>query len=143
LLDAGIIYPISNFQWVSSMQVMLKKFGVTVVANVNNELVPTRVQTCRQVCINYRKLNTMTTKDYFPLPFFDQILECLARHAYYSFLDGYFGYNQISIAHEDQKKATFTCPFSTFAYLRMPYGLCNALATFQRCMLSIFSEMIK
>jgi len=69
------------------------------------------------------------------------MLERLAGHEYYCFLDGYSGYNQIPIALEDQEKTTFTCPFGTFAYRRMPFGLCNAPATFQRCMLSIFSDM--
>jgi len=85
----------------------------------------------------------MTTKDHFPLPFIDQMLEHIASHAYYSFLDGYSGYNKILIAREDQEKMTFTCPFGTFVYRRMPFGLCNAPATFQRCMLSIFSDMIE
>jgi len=69
LLDAVIIYPISDSQWVSIVQVVPKKFEVTVITNENNELVPTRVQTGRQVCIDYRKLNSMTRKDHFPLPF--------------------------------------------------------------------------
>jgi len=85
----------------------------------------------------------MTRKDHFPLPFMDQILERVASHEFYCFLDGYSGYNQIEIALEDQEKATFTCPFGTFAYRRMPFGLCNAPATFQRCMLSIFSDMVE
>ena len=58
-------------------------------------------------------------------------------------LDDYFGYFQIEIAVEDQEKTTFTCPFGTYAYKRMPFGLCNAPATFQRCMLSIFSDMVE
>ncbi|KAL4278191.1 hypothetical protein GQ457_03G008990 [Hibiscus cannabinus] len=73
----------------------------------------------------------------------DQILERVAGHEYYCFLDGYSGYNQIAIALEDQEKTTFTCPFGTFAYRRMPFGLCNAPPTFQRCMLSIFSDMVE
>jgi hypothetical protein len=85
----------------------------------------------------------MTRKDHFPLPFMDQILERVAGHEFYCFLDGYSGYNQIEIALEDQEKTTFTCPFGTFAYRRMPFGLCNAPATFQRCMLSIFSDMVE
>lgn len=143
LLDAGIIYPISDSQWVSPIQVVPKKSGVTVVANKDNELVPTRVQTSWRFCIDYRKLNSMTRKDHFPLPFIDQMLERLAGHAFYCFLDGYSGYNQIHISPEDQEKTTFTCPFGTFAYRRMPFGLCNAPATFQRCMLSIFSDMVE
>ena len=60
---------------------------------------------------------------------------------FYCFLDGYLGYYQIEITLEDQGKTTFTCPFGTFAFRRMSFGLCNALATFQRCMVSIFSDM--
>ncbi|KAH9659498.1 hypothetical protein KPL70_023866 [Citrus sinensis] len=71
------------------------------------------------------------------------MLDRLAGHEFYCFLDGYSGYNQIPIAPKDQEKTTFTCPFGTFAYRRMPFGLCNAPATFQRCMLSIFSDMIE
>jgi hypothetical protein len=95
------------------------------------------------VCIDYRKLNSATRKDHFPLPFIVQMVERLAGHAYYCFLDGYSGYNQVPVDPEDQEKTTFTCPFSTFAYLRMPFGLCNAPATFQRCMINIFSDMVE
>ena len=143
LLDVGIIYPISDSKWISPVQVVPKRSGVTVVKNEDNELVPQRLQTGWRVCIDYRKLNTTTRKDHFPLPFIDQMLERLAGHSYYCFLDGYSGYNQIAIAPEDQEKTTFTCPFGTFAYRRMPFGLCNAPATFQRCMTSIFSDMVE
>jgi len=122
LLDAGIIYPISDSQCVSPVQIVPKKSRVTVVTNENNELVPTHVQTGWRVCIDYKKLNSMTRKAHFSLPFIDQMLESLACHAYYSFLDGYLGYNQILIAREDQMKMTFTCPFGTLAYRRMPFG---------------------
>nr|XP_028964733.1 LOW QUALITY PROTEIN: uncharacterized protein LOC103417773 [Malus domestica] len=143
LLDAGIIYPISDSKWVSPTQVVPKKTGITVVKNDNNELVPTRMTTGWRMCVDYRKPNDSTRKDHFPLPFIDQMLERLAGHSFYCFLDGYSGYNQIPIAPEDQEKTMFTCPFGTFAYRRMPFGLCNALATFQRCMMSIFSGMVE
>ena len=91
----------------------------------------------------YRKLNKATRKDHFPLPFLDQMLDRLAGHEYYCFLDGYFGYNQIAIAPEDQEKTTFTCPYGTFAFRRMPFGLCNVPGTFQRCMMAIFSDMVE
>jgi hypothetical protein len=71
------------------------------------------------------------------------MVERLAGHEYYCFLDGYSGYNQVPVDPEDQEKTTFTCPFGTFAYRRMPFGFCNAPATFQRCMISIFSDMVE
>jgi len=120
-----------------------KKSKITVVKNDDDELVPTRIQTGWRVCIDYRKLNVETRKDHFPLPFIDQMLERLAGHEYYCFLDGYSGYNQIPMAPEYQEKITFTCSFGTFAYRRMTFGLCNAPATFQRCMLSIFFDMVE
>ncbi|CAN6685904.1 unnamed protein product [Malus baccata var. baccata] len=79
LLDCGVIYPISDSRWVSPIQCVPKKSGVTVVENEENELVPTRIQTGWQVCIDYRKLNATTRKDHFPLPFLDQMLERLAE----------------------------------------------------------------
>ncbi|CAN6566272.1 unnamed protein product [Malus baccata var. baccata] len=112
LLDAGIIYPISDSKWVSPTQVVPKKTGITVVKNDNNEFVPTRMTTRWQMCVDYRKPNDSTRNDHFPLPFIDQMLERLAGHSLYCFLDGYSGYNQISIAPEDQEKTTFTCPFA-------------------------------
>ena len=95
------------------------------------------------MCIDYRKLNDATTKDHFPLLFLDPILERVARHPHYCFLDGYSSYYQIPIALEDQENTTFTSLFRTFAFRRMPFVLCNASATIQRCMLSIFSDMVE
>ena len=141
LLDVGVIDPIADSKWVSPTLVVPKKSGVTVVANENNEIIPTRVTSGWRVCIDYRKLNAGTRKDHFPLPFVDQMLERVAGHEFYCFLDGYSGYNQIEIALEDQEKTTFTCPFGTFAFRKMPFGLCNAPGTFQRCMMGIFSDM--
>ncbi|XP_073302650.1 uncharacterized protein [Primulina huaijiensis] len=143
LLDAGIIYPISDSKWVSPTQVVPKKSGITVIKNEKGELLQARIPSSWRMCIDYRKLNDATRKDHFPLPFLDQILEKVAEISYYCFLDGYSGYYQIPISLEDQEKTTFTCPFGTFAFKRMPFGLCNAPATFQRCMLSIFSDMIE
>ena len=143
LLQAGIIYPISDSSWVSPTKVVPKKSGVTTVLNDKGEKMPTRLTIGWRVCINYRRLNEVTRKDHFPLPFMDQLLEIVLGHPFYCFLDGYSGYFQIEIAVDDKEKTTFTCPFGTYAYRRMPFGLCNATTTFQRCMLSIFSDMVE
>ena len=95
------------------------------------------------MCIDCIKLNIATKKDHFPLPFIDQMLNMLAGHSHYYFLDGYSGYNQIAIAPKDQEKTTFTCPYDTYAFRRMPFALCIAPATFQRCMMSIFSNLVE
>nr|GEX14166.1 DNA-directed DNA polymerase [Tanacetum cinerariifolium] len=129
--------------WVSPIHCVPKKGGITVVENKNNELIPTRLVTGWRVCIEYRKLNDATRKDPFPLPFMDQKLERLAGNEFYCFLDGFSGNFQIPINPPDQEKSTFTCPYGTFAYRRMSFGLCNAAGTFQRCMMSIFHDMIE
>ena len=114
-----------------------------MIKTENNILLPSRTVTGWRICIDYRKLNKATQKDHFPLPFLDQMLDRLAGYEYYCFLDGYSGYNQIAITPEDQEKTTFTCPYGTFAFRRMPFGLCNAPGTFQRCMMAIFSDMVE
>ncbi|GKC56697.1 reverse transcriptase domain-containing protein, partial [Tanacetum coccineum] len=143
LLDAGLIYPISDSLWVSPVHCVPKKGGMTVVENEDNELIPIRLVTGWRVCIDYQKLNDATRKDHFPLPFMDQMLERLTGNEYYCFLDGFSRYFQIPIDPQDQEKTTFTCPYGTFAYRRMPFGLCNAPGTFQRCMMAIFHDMIE
>nr|GEZ29969.1 reverse transcriptase domain-containing protein [Tanacetum cinerariifolium] len=116
LLDAGLLYPISDSPWVSPVHCVPKKGGFTVVENEENELVPTRLVT------EWRRL---------------------AGNEYYCFLDGFFGYFQIPIDPRDQEKTTFTCPYGKFTYRRMPFGLYNAPGTFQRCMLAIFHDMVE
>ena len=101
LLDAGIIYPISDSKWVSPIHVVLKKGGMIVVQNENNELIPTRTVTGWHMCIDYRKLNKATRKDHFLLPFIDQLLERLANHSFFCYLDGYSSFFQISIHPDD------------------------------------------
>ena len=87
LLDVGIIYPISDSRWVSPVQVVPKKGGMTVIKNDKGESVSTRTITGWRMCIDYRKLNKATRKDHFPLPFIDQMLERLANHSYFFYLD--------------------------------------------------------
>nr|GEU63723.1 hypothetical protein [Tanacetum cinerariifolium] len=114
LLDAGLIYPILDSPWVSHVDVVPKKGGITVVTNDNNELTLTRL-----------------------------MIEFLAGNEFYFFLDGFSGYFQIPIDPQDQEKTTFTCPYGTFAYRMMPFGLCNGPRTFQRCMVAIFHDTIE
>ena len=142
-LDAGVIYPISDSAWVSPVQVVPKKEGTTVIKTEDNTLLPSRTVTGWRICIDYRKLNKVTRKDHFPLPFLDQMLDRLAGHEYYCFLDGYSEYNQIAIALEDQEKTTFTCLYGMFAFRRMSFGLCNEPGTVQWCMMAIFSDMVE
>nr|GEY70328.1 reverse transcriptase domain-containing protein [Tanacetum cinerariifolium]GEY70828.1 reverse transcriptase domain-containing protein [Tanacetum cinerariifolium] len=116
LLNAGLIYPISNSPWVSPVYCVPKKGGFTVVENEENELIPTHLVMGWRVCIDYQKLNEATRKDHFPLPFMDQMLERLVGNEYYCFLDGFLGYFQIPIDPKDQEKTTFTCLYGMFAY---------------------------
>jgi len=140
LLEACIIYPIADSRWVSPVHCVPKKGGIIVVPNDKNELIPPRIVTGYRMVIDFRKLNKATRKNHYPLPFIDQMLERLSKHTHFCFLDDYSGFSQITVSKEDQEKTSFTCPFGTFAYRRMPFGLCNAPATFQRCMTAIFSE---
>nr|GEW86041.1 hypothetical protein [Tanacetum cinerariifolium] len=142
-LEYTLIYPISDSPWVSPVHCMPKKGGMTVIENEDNELIPTRLVTGWHVCIDYHKLNDATRKDHFSLHFMDQMLERLTGNEYYCFVDGFSGYFQIPIDSQDQEKTTFTFPYGTFAYRRMPFGLCNTPGTFQRCMMAIFHDMIE
>ena len=142
LLEAGIIYPIADSRWVSLVHCVPKKGGITVVPNDKNELIPQRIVTGYRMVIDYRKLNKSTRKYHYPLPFIDQMLERLSKHTYFCFFDGYSGFSQIPVSQPDQENTTFTCPFGTYAYSCMPFGLCNAPATFQRCMTAIFSDFL-
>nr|GEW46889.1 reverse transcriptase domain-containing protein [Tanacetum cinerariifolium] len=115
LLKTSTIDPIADSPWVTPIHCIPKKGGITVVTNKNDKLVPTRIITGWRVCIDYHKLNEVTTKYHFPLPFMDQMLERLAGNNYFCFLDGFSGYFQIPIDPNDQEKTTFACPFSTYA----------------------------
>jgi len=119
-LDHVIIYPISDSQWISLVQFILKETGIAVIRNDQNESVPTEVQSKSRVCIDYRKLNVATRKDHFLLPFLDQMLERLAEHLLYYFLDRYSGYTQISIAPEIRRILLLPIFLE-----RMPFGECR------------------
>src|ERR1041385_246471 len=123
LLAAGIIYPIADSRWVSPTHCVPKKGGMTVVPNGKNELIPQRIVIGYRMCIDYKKLNKATRKDHYPLPFIDQILERLSKNTHFCYLDDYSGFSQIHVNTADQEKTTFTCPYGTYAYRRMPFGL--------------------
>ena len=130
LLEAGFIYPVVNSEWVSPIVVVPKKVGADGKTKI-------------RVCQDFRKLNASTKKDYFPIPFTDIILDHVSGHECYSFLDGFSGYNQVFIRPEDQLKTTFTTEWGTFAFNRMPFGLCNAPGTFQRLKMDIFQDFLR
>nr|GFA46517.1 DNA-directed DNA polymerase [Tanacetum cinerariifolium] len=127
LLDAGLIYPITDSPWVGPVHCVPKKGGFTIVEKEENELIPTRLVTEWRVCIDYRKLNEATHKDHFPLPFIDQMLERLAGNEYYCFLDGFSGYFQIPIDPRDQEKTTFTARTE-----RLPIDACLSACAMHR-----------
>ena len=104
LLDAGIIYPIADSRWVSPVHCVPKKGGITVVPNENDELIPQRVVVGYRMCIDFRKVNKVTKKDHYHLPFIDQMLERLAKKTHFCFLDGYSGFFQIAVRKQDQEK---------------------------------------
>lgn len=113
-LDVGFIYPMSDNQWVSPSVILSKKNAKW------------------WICIGYRELNKETHKDHLPLPFIDQVLDTLSGKEFFSFLNGFSGYNQVQIVPEDQEKTTFTCLCGTFTYRVLTFCLCNTPATFQR-----------
>ena len=120
LTQAGFIYPIEDFEWVSPVVMTPKKNGKW------------------RICVDYKPLNAATKRDHFPLPFQDEILNEVAGHKRYTVCNGYSGYFQINIAKEDRKKTTFITPWGCFAYRVMPFGLTNAPSTFQRFMNYVF-----
>nr|GEZ63145.1 reverse transcriptase domain-containing protein [Tanacetum cinerariifolium] len=143
LLDAGLINPIFDSPSVSPVHCVPKKGGFTAVKNEKNELIPTRLVIGWRVCIDYRKLNEATHKDHFPLPFMDQMLERLAGNEYYCFLDGFSGYFQIPINPCDQEKTTFTCPYGTFEYRRMPFVFMDDFSVFGNSFENYLSHLDK
>jgi hypothetical protein len=130
LLEAGFIYPVLSSEWVSPIVVAPKPPGPQGELKI-------------RLCQDYRRLNAATRKDHHPVPFTDMILDKVGGSERFSFLDGYAGYNQIHIKEQDQSKTTFTTDWRTFAFRRMPFGLCNAPAIFQRAMIVIFEDFLK
>ena len=116
LLKAGFIYPIPLMEWVSNPVSVDRKHGAIYI------------------CTNFHDLNHAYPKENIPTPFIDQILDECESSEVFSFMDGFFEYNQIQIKPEDQHKTAFICPWGTFAYRKMPFGLKNAGATFQWAM---------
>ncbi|CAM8993840.1 unnamed protein product [Rhodiola kirilowii] len=142
LLDADVIYPISDSQWVSPVHIVPKKTGITIEEDAEGKMVTTRVKNGWIMCINYRKLNAVTRKDHFPLPFIDQMLDRLAGKPYFCFLDGFSGYNMIPIAPEDQGEDHIHLPIRHICFQKNVVWSMQCSGTFQRVVTSIFSYMI-
>ncbi|GLJ23907.1 hypothetical protein SUGI_0454270 [Cryptomeria japonica] len=124
LLSTKIIFLVRHSTWVANLVPVRKK---------NGEI---------QLCVNFRNLNKASEKDNYPLPSLDKVLQIANGSQMMSFLDGYSGYNQVLVNYEDRMKTTFTMKWGTYAYKRMPFGLINAGATFQRVMDMDFKELI-
>ena len=116
MYKSGIIVPIMFSDWISKFVPIRKKTGEI------------------RLCIDYRNLNQVLLKDNYPLPKMDHILQRVVGASCMSLLDGYSRYNQISVHEDDRDKTTFTNPWGTFHYAKMPFGLKNAGATFQWAM---------
>jgi hypothetical protein len=123
LRKVDFIYPIHLTQWVSNLVLVNKKQGTICV------------------CIDFRDLNKAYPKDNFPTPFIDQIIDECVGCEVFSFMDGFSGYNQIQIKPKDQHKTTFICPWGTFVYRKMPFGLKNDGETFQWAMSFSFHDL--
>ena len=124
LLDAKIIFKVRHSEWVSNMVLVRKKSGEI------------------RLCVDFRNLNRASDKDKYPVPPMEQILQMVSGFELFSLLDGFSGYNQVLVAKEDRLKTTFITKWGTFAYKRMPFGLINVGATFQRAMDRDFHSLI-
>jgi hypothetical protein len=113
LLDAKIIIPLRYSEWVANLVPVRKK---------NGEI---------RLCVDFRNLNRRSKKDHYPLPNMEHILQRVTSSSMMSIIDGFYGYNQIYVLPEDREKTTFTTPWGTFIYAKMPFGLMNAGVTFQ------------
>jgi hypothetical protein len=122
-LKSGFIYPVALTEWVSN-PVPIDKKGNSI-----------------RVCVDYRDINKACPKDNFPTPFVDHIVDDCTGSEIFSLMDGFSGYNQINIAPEDQQKTAFICPWGTFSYRKLPFGLKKAGATFQRAMSYAFHDI--
>jgi hypothetical protein len=123
LLKDGFIYPVALIDWVSNLILINKKQGMI------------------HVCVDYRDINQSCPKDNFPTPFVDQIIDDCIGSEIFSLMDGFSGYNQINILLADQHTTTFICPWGTFAYKKLPFGLKNFGVTFQRAMSYDFHDI--
>ena len=125
LLKASFIYPVPLTKWVSNVVPVNKKQGTV------------------RVCINFMDLNKSCARDNFSTSHIDHIINKCARSVMFSFMDGFSGYNQIEILPTDQHKTAFSCPWGTFAYKKLPFGLKNAGAMFQRAMSYAFHDIVE
>jgi hypothetical protein len=122
LFEAKIIVSLRFSKWVANLVPVRKKSGEI------------------RLCVDFQNLNKVSLKDHYPLPKMDYILQKVVGSQKMSMLDGFSGYNQIMVHPDDREKTTFTTPWGTFMYTKMPFGLMNAGATFQREMDIVFAD---
>ena len=122
-INAGFIYLVPLTEWVSNIILVIKKQGTI------------------RVFVDYRYVNQACPKDNYPTPFIDQIIDDCAGCEIFSFMDGFSGYNQINICLDDQHNTLIVCPWDTFVYRKLPFGLKNAGETFQRAMDYAFNDI--
>jgi hypothetical protein len=124
LLAAGFIKEVFHPEWLANPVLVKKKNGKW------------------RMCVDYTSLNKACPKNHFPLPRIDQIVDSTVGCEILSFLDAYSGYHQIKMKESDQLTTSFITPFGVYCYVTMPFGLKNAGATYQRCMLPVFGDLI-
>jgi hypothetical protein len=125
MLEADIIVPVKESEWISPMVVQDKKHGRGI-----------------RIYVDLRKLNDACLHNSFPTLFTDEVLENVRRHESYSFTDGFLGYHQIKIAHEDRYKTNFTMKWGYYQYTVMPFGMNNSPTIFSRVVIAAFKEFI-
>jgi hypothetical protein len=123
LLKPSFVYPVDFTDWVSNLVPVNKKQGML------------------HICVDYRDINKACHKDNYPTPFIDQIIDDCVGSEIFSLMDGFFGYNQSNILQVDQHKIAFIFPWGTFSYRKLPFGLKNVGATFQRAMSYAFHDI--
>jgi hypothetical protein len=125
LLAAGFIKEVYHPEWLANPILVRKKSGKW------------------RMCVDYTSLSKACPKDPFPLPYIDQVVDSILGYETLCFIEAYSGYHQITMKESDQLATSFIIPFGSYCYVTMPFGLKNTGATYQRCMLRCFRDLIR